>query len=135
MNVNIINKKIVSERNNQSNKSVSKISSKNKELINNSSTNNLIENKNEQNKIKNNHNESVNLLYNYSIGNLTNRSKNKAIKIKPIKHIINNNNLFNLSSQINFINKDECFLAEEIHFKAVRYMQEIQKIDSTFDNT
>ena len=129
LNVNIINKRIVNDENNTS---LIKIKAQNKNIINNSSINNIFINKNEQNKIrqiKHHHNESENLIYNYSIGNLTNRVRNKAIKIKPIEYNINNNELFSLSSFIKVDNKEENIYAEEVHFKAVKYMQEIKQLD------
>ena len=130
LNVNIINKKIERDRD-EDNISLGKIKMKNTNVLNNSSVGKIIINKNEQNKIRNYENESSIFINNYSIGNLTNRVRNKAIKIKPINYNINNNELFNLSSMININNREEKIYAEEIHFRAVKYMQEIKRIGNT----
>ena len=130
LNVNIINKKIDKDRD-EDNISLGKIKMKNTNILNNSSVGKVIINKNDLNKIRNYENESSNFINNYSIGNLTKRVRNKAIKIKPINYNINNNELFNLSSIININNSEEKIYAEEIHFKAVKYMQEIKRVGST----
>lgn len=130
LNVNIINKKIINNPNEKGSTSLSKLNIKNQDLMHDSSTKDIFKNKKKHNKIKSNENE--NSIYNYSIGNLTSRVKHTAIKIKPINYNVNNNDLFNLSSNFNVINKDKNMCAEEIHFRAVKYIQEIKKIDKNF---
>ena len=130
LNVNIINKKIINDKSHQNNISTGKNIFRDKDLIYNSSTNDT----KEQNKVIHNHDEGANLIYNYSLGNLTNNKK-KAIKIKPIKYNFNKNEIINLSSDNSSINQKEKIFAEEIHFKAVKYIQEIKNNEKTFDYT
>ena len=129
LNVNIINK---NTQNDQNNISLSKIKYKNHDLTSDSNLKESFRNKNSQKKIRNKkiNKENDNSLYNYSIGNLTSRRKNSIIKVRAIDYNINNNELFNLSS--NTINKDINICAETIHFQAVKFMQEIKKIDKNF---
>ena len=129
LNVNIINKNTHSDQNNLS---LSKIKIKNQDLSSDSNIKEHLKSKNEQikNRNKNINYQSDNSLYNYSLGNLTNRGKNNIIKVMAINYNINHNELFNLSS--NVINEDINISAEAIHFKAVKYMQEIKKVDKNF---
>ena len=130
LNVNIINKNIISDKINQNYITLGKINLTNNDILCNSNKKDII-NSLQKNKANLN-NESINLEYNYSIGNLINTTKNKPIKIRPINCNMNNNELFNLSSNFNSFNKEEKIYAEEIHFKAVKYMHEIKKYDELF---
>ena len=122
LNVNIINKKLINDILNQNNY-FRKIEYRNKKnLVKNFSNNN----------IRKNNNGNMNIKNNMNIGNLTNRTKNKVIKIKNFKHNINNNELFTYYTKS--VNKEKNIYAEEIHFKAVKYIQEIKNNEKCFDN-
>lgn len=118
LNVNIFTKKGISEQNSI----LLKNQNSNLQNIVDSDDKN-IKNIKENNKIKINISDNI-FKDSYHLCNLTSRIQSKPVVLKNIKN----------QACINQSKKDDRMFAEEIHFKAVKFMQEIKSFDNNIDD-